>query len=197
MRNSIIYLCTKALHSLISLAHISSRCQINATFTPSIQPNLGLPRARSPLTFAINTLLAIQYSSILSASPNDLNILWSTLLASSLSIFQLFYAAVCIFPTLSICYNTTKLLKHFISRTFIFLLSSFLIPLVCAPYNAVGTIKVHWVLLLHHIGTSSHLSLILHYSIHFSALHKATTSLSHPPSATTFNPMVHKTIHFT
>ena len=31
-----------------------------ATFTPSIQPNLGLPRTRQPLTLAINTLLAIR-----------------------------------------------------------------------------------------------------------------------------------------
>ena len=46
-----------------------------ATFTPSIQPNLGLPRTRPPLTSAINTLLAIRYSSILSTCPNHLNIL--------------------------------------------------------------------------------------------------------------------------
>ena len=32
----------------------------NATFTPSIQSNLGLPRTRPPLTSAINTLLAIR-----------------------------------------------------------------------------------------------------------------------------------------
>ena len=37
-----------------------------ATFTQSIQPNLGLPRTRPSLTSAINTLLAIRYSSILS-----------------------------------------------------------------------------------------------------------------------------------
>ena len=33
-----------------------------AIFTPSIQPNLGLPRTRSPLTSAINTILAMRYS---------------------------------------------------------------------------------------------------------------------------------------
>ena len=33
-----------------------------ATFTPSIQPSLGLPRTRPTLTSAINTLLAILYS---------------------------------------------------------------------------------------------------------------------------------------
>ena len=31
-----------------------------ATFTLSIQPNLGLPRTRAPLSSAINTLLAIR-----------------------------------------------------------------------------------------------------------------------------------------
>ena len=45
-----------------------------ATFTTSIQPNLGLPRTRPPLTSSINTLLALRYSSILSTSPNHLNI---------------------------------------------------------------------------------------------------------------------------
>ena len=46
-----------------------------ATFIPSIQPNLGLPHIRPPLTSAINTLLAIRYSSILSTCPNHLNTL--------------------------------------------------------------------------------------------------------------------------
>ena len=34
----------------------------------------------------------------------------------------------------------TKLLKHFISKTFTFLLSAPLIPYASAPFNAVGTI---------------------------------------------------------
>ena len=46
-----------------------------ATSTPSIQPNLGLPCTRHPLTSAINTLPAIRYSSILSTCPNHLNTL--------------------------------------------------------------------------------------------------------------------------
>ena len=37
-----------------------------AAFPPSIQPNLGLPRTRPPLTSDINTLLALRFSSILS-----------------------------------------------------------------------------------------------------------------------------------
>ena len=50
-------------------------CPIKATFTPSIQPDLGLPRTRPPFTSAIYTLLAIRYSSILSTCPNHLNTL--------------------------------------------------------------------------------------------------------------------------
>ena len=57
-----------------------------ATFTPSIQSNLGLPRTRPPLTLAINTLLSIRQSSILSTCQNHLNTLRSALLANSLSI---------------------------------------------------------------------------------------------------------------
>ena len=40
--------------------------------------------------------------------------------------------------TLSIRDTPTKLLKHFFSRTFTFLLSALLIPHASAPYNAVG-----------------------------------------------------------
>ena len=41
---------------------------------------------------------------------------------------------------ISIRITPTKLLKHFISRTFTFLLSALLIPHASAPYNAVGSI---------------------------------------------------------
>ena len=44
------------------------------------------------------------------------------------------------FLTLSIHDTRTKLLKHFISGTFPFLLSALLIPHASAPYNAFGTI---------------------------------------------------------
>ena len=52
---------------------------------------------------------------------------------------------ICI--TLSIRDIPTKLLKHFISRTFTFLLSALLIPHASAPYNAVGTITPSYTLL--------------------------------------------------
>ena len=108
------------------------------TCTASIQHNLGLPRTSPPLTSAINTLLAIRYSSILSTCPNHLNTLWSALLANSLSIPALQRTSS--FLTLSIRETPTKLLKDFISRTFTLLLSALLIPHASAPHNTIGTI---------------------------------------------------------
>ena len=88
--NSFSYIiCTRALHSFLSNAHYRAAFTVipllpKATFTPSIQPNLGLSRTRPPS--AINTLLAIRYSSILSTCPNHLKALWFALVANSLSI---------------------------------------------------------------------------------------------------------------
>ena len=47
--NSIIYMCTRALHSFLTFAHCLAVSTVipllpQTTFTPSIQPNLGLPR---------------------------------------------------------------------------------------------------------------------------------------------------------
>ena len=70
----------RALHSFLSFAHCCAVSTVipllpKATFTPSSQPNLRLSRTLHPLTSAINVLLAIQYSSILSTCPNHLNTL--------------------------------------------------------------------------------------------------------------------------
>ena len=51
---SIIYICTKALHSFLSLAYCHATCSVihllpEVTFTLCIQPNLGLPRNHPPL----------------------------------------------------------------------------------------------------------------------------------------------------
>ena len=67
---SFSYICTRALYSCRSFAHWRAASTViillpKATFTPSILPNLGIPRTRPLLTSAINTLLAIRYSSIL------------------------------------------------------------------------------------------------------------------------------------
>ena len=143
--NSFSYICTRTLHFFRSFAHWRAASTVipllpKATFTPSIQPNLGLPRTRPSLTSEINTVLAIRYSSILSTCPNHLYTLWSTLLGNSLSIPALLSPTYLSFLTLFIRDTPTKLLKHFISRTFTFLLSALLIPHAYAPYNAVGTI---------------------------------------------------------
>ena len=53
------------LHVLFLMIYLSAASTVipllpKATFTPSIQPKLGLPRTRPPLNSAINTLLAIR-----------------------------------------------------------------------------------------------------------------------------------------
>ena len=142
--DSFSYICPRALHSFRSFMHWRAVYTVilllpKATFTPSIQPNLGLLCTRPPLTSGINTLLAIPYSSILSTCPNLLDTLWSALLASSLSIPALI--RISSFSTTAIRDTPTKHLKHFISRTFTFLLSALLIPHAFAPSNANGTIN--------------------------------------------------------
>ena len=72
------YICTSPPHAFWSFAHCRAASTViplmtKATFTPSIRPNLGLPRAHPPLTSAINSLQAKRYSSILSSCPNHLN----------------------------------------------------------------------------------------------------------------------------
>ena len=142
--NSIIYISTRALHSFLSFAHCGAASTVilllpKATFTPSIQQNLGLPHTHPLLSSAINTSLAIRYSSIFYTWPNHLNTHWSILLVNSHSIPALLCTSS--FLTLSIRDSQTKLLKHFISRRFTFLLTILLIPLAYAPYNAIGTIS--------------------------------------------------------
>ena len=66
--NSFSYICTRALHAFRYLGHCRAASTVipllpTATFTRSIQPNLCLPRTRPSLTSAINTFLAIRYSS--------------------------------------------------------------------------------------------------------------------------------------
>ena len=130
--NSFSYLCTRALHSFRSFAHWRAASTVIPLLPKAtIQPNLCLPRTRPPLTSSINALLAIRYSSILSTCPNHLNTLWSALLANSLSIQALLRTSS--FLTISIRDTPTKLLKHFISRTFTFLLSALLISHI--PYQ--------------------------------------------------------------
>ena len=127
----------------------------NPTFAPSIQPNLGIPLIRPPLISAINILLATY--------PNHLNTLWSTILLNSISILVLL--STFSFLSLSIRDTPTKLLEHFISRTFTFLLSALLIPHVTAQYTTPLGIQ-----LLIHIDTYFNLSPLPYWSAHFSQL---------------------------
>ena len=102
---SINYICTRALHSFLSSVHHWASSTVipllsKITLIQSIQPNLGLTRTRAPLTSAVETLLAMRSSSILSTYPNHLNTvpicvnhlntLWSTL-PPTLFLFEPFY----------------------------------------------------------------------------------------------------------
>ena len=99
-----------------------------ATFTTFIQPNLGLPRTHPQHTSAINTILAIPHSSVLSTCPNHLNTLWSALLANSISIPALLRTSS--LQILSIRDTPTKLLKHFIIHEHsLFFSQQFLYPM--------------------------------------------------------------------
>ena len=181
--NSIIsFICTRALHSFISFAHCSASSTVipllpKDTFTPSIQPNLGLPRSRSPLTSANNILLAIRYSSFLFTCPNILKTLWSALLANSLSITDILRTSSLIFINNSIHswhWNQTSQTLHL--RTFTFLLSelqSFLLtkPSLPSKFSRPSLLSTTpMVQLLLHIDTSWPFFPILYYSAHFSAL---------------------------
>ena len=156
--NSFSYICTRALQSFLSFAHCRAATIVipllpKVTFTPSIQPNLGLPRTRPPIISAINTLPALlRTSSFLSLPIRD---------------------------------TPTNILKHFISRTFTFLLSAILITHAC-----LCSVQRCWYN-YSFIYSSYLLSPILYCSEHFSAFptntpHSfilCTTSISHPPSA--------------
>ena len=70
------------LNSFLSSTHCRAASTVmplppKATFTLSIPPNLGLARIRAPLTSAIDTILAIGYSS------NTLHVIFSRSRANS------------------------------------------------------------------------------------------------------------------
>ena len=127
--------------SYLSLSHSLHRHSSlpKAIFTPSILPNLGLPRTRPSLTPAFNTLLAMRYSSINCFHMPKLS-QYSLIRTTLNSVYIPALLRASSFLTLSIRDTPTKLFKQFISRTFTFFLSALLIPHASAPYNAVGTI---------------------------------------------------------
>ena len=69
--------CTRALHSFLCFTHCCAASTIIPLLpiTPSIEPTHDLPRTLPPLTSTINTVLAIQYSSILTTCLNHLLLL--------------------------------------------------------------------------------------------------------------------------
>ena len=76
--NLISYICTSTIHSFIFFTQppqSSSVAQGHLHITPTIQANLDLPHTHPAFTSAIDTLLAIWYSIILSTCPNHLNTL--------------------------------------------------------------------------------------------------------------------------
>ena len=78
IRHSFLFL-ARSLASLISIL-----LSFRALFTPSIHPNLGLPLALLPSTFAFITFFSSRSLSILSTWPNHLKTFTSTLAANSL-----------------------------------------------------------------------------------------------------------------
>ena len=161
MLNSIIYKCTRALHSFLSYANCGIASTVSLLPPSCHASNLTLvyPHTCPPLTSTINTLLAIRYSSILSTCPNNLiYVLWCTQLTNSLSTPALLHTSS--FITLSICDTPTKHLKHFVPKHSLSFSQHF-------SYSRPLLWTMHSVKLLIHIDSSLHLSPILCCSVHF------------------------------
>ena len=131
VRHSILFLAC----SLASLTSIL--LSFRALFTPSIQPNLGLPLALFPSTFTFITFFSCRSLSILSTWLNHLKTFISTLAANSL--LTPILALTTSFLTLSNWGTPVILLRHFISNTFSFCLSVTFMPHNSEPYVTVGT----------------------------------------------------------
>ena len=87
--NTIINICTMALHSYL---YIDKQPEPPSLYcprprSPHTLSNLGIPLTSPPLTSAINTLLAIKYSFVLSISTNHFNTVWSTVRANQLNFY--------------------------------------------------------------------------------------------------------------
>ena len=161
-----------ALYPFLYFVHCGTASTIipvlpRANFTQSIQPNLSLPHTRPPLTSAINTVLAIRYSSILSTCPNHLNTLWTIQLDNSF-LFQLFltiHSWHChqIYQTLH--------LKNFNFPSLSTFDTSYLCSIQCSWYNY----SFIWALLCrnpqstiaqHTVQSSLHFMPLIHYVYH-------------------------------
>ena len=109
---SVINMCTRDIHFFPSFAHFRAASTImpqlpKATFIPSIQSNPSLPSHH--YFFHINSSIHMVRSNSLHVSkPSQYSLIH--LLARSLSILALLCTSS--LPTLSVCENPTKLLKH-------------------------------------------------------------------------------------
>ena len=182
---SISHICTRGLHSFRSFSHwrAASTVILCCRRPPSHHPSSLTSVSLVP---ALHLLLPSK-----PFWPNDtrpffqhaqtISILSDLLYSLTPFVFQLSYAPLH-FSTLSIRDTPTKLIRHFISRTFIFLHSALLIPHASAL--SVGTITPSY----RHCLAFIHNSLLL--STMYSAPHAVYpsfilcfTSLSHPSSA--------------
>ena len=159
----------------------SHSSEVQNYFTPSIQPNLGLPRTRSPVSLAINSCLAIPYSSIRSRYPNQLNTLLYTLITNSLPIQAGLRTSL--FPTIDSWYYTKNIHFYFFSHSH-------------TPCHY--SIQRHWYTYSSYRHYLAFIP-ILYYSAHFSG-HPTIHSLHHIHFTSSIcchlRPQVPKTNHF-
>ena len=137
--NSIINICTRALHSVLSFAHYRAASSVipllpKATLTPSTQPNLDLLCTRLHLLLPSSPF-----------QPYNTRLFSPRVKTSRYSLIHSTRQLIAI-PALlgSSSFLTQSIRVEWIfnpySRTFTLVLSALLIPHASAPYNAVGTI---------------------------------------------------------
>ena len=101
----------------------------NSTFTSPILSNLCLPSGRPPLKSAINTLLVIRYSPILSTCSNHINILSHSLSTRQLSFYTGFSTHLVI-PK-SVNSRPSLLLSQTLHREHAIFSQHFIAPCLC------------------------------------------------------------------
>ena len=142
--NSIIYICTRALHFFLTFSALSRSLHCYPSAAQDNFHTIHLTQPPSP-SYPSSTDIGHQHPSGHTVLIRSLHLLKPSQYSLISSTFQHpFYTALLrtsSFPTLSIRDTPTKLLKHFTSGT-TFLLSALLRPHTSAPYNAVGTITL-------------------------------------------------------
>ena len=191
---SINYRCTRALNSFSiycarSLPRLPSAAQGHIyTIHPTLPLSITDPHStyfhQHPPSYTV-----LIHSFHVSNPSISIHTLSSTLHVNSFSVPAL--VLIYLGQILSIRDTPTQLLKHFISRTFTFLLSALLIPQASAPYNAVGTITSSYTLLRINPQSSIARHTSQRHTLYPSFI-LCPTSLSHPPAAATCDPIYWK-----